>query len=176
MRKLALRLGLGGLFIGLFSVIGVPEIQAQTMPTETPTATEIASPTATATASASNQPLVPVAGSYGASGTALGSIEVFNPSTGTFSNGGTIQTPVAGLGAATVESSDVLFIGGYDGTHYQNVGDLFAPPTSVEQTADMTTARGYFAILPSLGGNVSEILVASGETNSGETNTAEVFN
>ncbi len=119
-----------------------------------------------------------VAGGKNASGTALSSVELFDPATGLWSSAGTF-TARFGHTATVLPNGTVLLAGGTsDGTHGLSVCELYDPASgTVTATTSMIWTRfGHTATLVATSSTVFKVLVTGGiDSSAAYTNRCDLY-
>ncbi len=111
------------------------------------------------TATLLNNGKVLIAGGFVGNGNALSSVELFDPTSNTFTSGENLSTPRASHTATRLPNGKILIAGGYNGD-YLNSAEVFDPTTNkFTRTGRMVTGRsGHVATLL----NNGKILLAGG--------------
>lgn len=103
-------------------------------------------------------------------------IEIFNPTNGQFTSAGTLGVPSMGLAAHALPDNTILLAGGFNGSTYLANAYVYysnsAPSNATKATGSMGTGREHFALVQMQN---NKILVMGGMTNTGVTNTAEIY-
>jgi hypothetical protein len=120
--------------------------------------------------------LVLIVGGENVSGVALAAAELYNPSTGTFSATGSLNTPRSAHTATLLDNGTVLIAGGSNTSGYLASAELYNPSTGLftTVTGSLNTARStHTGTLLSNG----MVLIAGGQnSSSGWLASAELYN
>src|SRR5438445_7891106 len=128
---------------------------------------------ADATASVLQDGRVLIAGGQ-SSGSAVNTLEIFDPNSGNFSNAGTMSSPRQDHAAAVLSDGRVLIAGGSsDGTNALNTTDIYDPQAgSVSAGPVMSTPRARHTATTLLDGTV---VVIGGSDYTNDLGSAELF-